>query len=199
LKLGSRDDAARLIDRAMSEVISKVGFDFPKIYPLISLGQLQLAKGDASSAVQTGRHALAPAERSTNRLEQGAVHRTLAQAYARPPRQLVQVDTLSVNVRRSRRQAVHRLRSRRPPHRRPRLLASHSALCAFSFLDKLVKAMPFKVTGIQVDGGSEFMAALRSPCRTPNTYPASANETLPRLICADPGQHLDMLRVCNLF
>jgi class 3 adenylate cyclase/tetratricopeptide (TPR) repeat protein len=81
LKLDRRDDAARLIDRAMSEVIPRVGSDFPKIYPLIALGQLQLATGDASSAVETGRHALALAERSANRLELGAVHRALAQAY----------------------------------------------------------------------------------------------------------------------
>jgi tetratricopeptide (TPR) repeat protein len=81
LKLGSRDDAARLMGRAMSEVIPKVGYDFPKIYPLIALGQLQLANDDASSAVETGRHALALAEHSTIPLEQGAAHRSLAQAY----------------------------------------------------------------------------------------------------------------------
>ena len=81
LKLDRQDDAARLIDRSMTELVPKVVYEFPKIYPLIALGQLQLATADASLAVESGRQALALAERSANRLEQGAAHRALAQAY----------------------------------------------------------------------------------------------------------------------
>jgi putative transposase len=36
---------------------------------------------------------------------------------------------------------------------------------ASAFLDKLLADMPFKVTGIQVDGGSEFMADFEAACR----------------------------------
>lgn len=36
---------------------------------------------------------------------------------------------------------------------------------AANFLDKVIADMPFKVTGVQVDGGSEFMAAFERACR----------------------------------
>lgn len=39
---------------------------------------------------------------------------------------------------------------------------------AASFLDKLIADMPFKVDGIQVDGGSEFMADFEQACEARN-------------------------------
>jgi transposase InsO family protein len=43
-----------------------------------------------------------------------------------------------------------------------------SASLAARFLDKLIAHMPFKVSGIQVDGGSEFMAAFEQACHKRN-------------------------------
>jgi putative transposase len=40
-----------------------------------------------------------------------------------------------------------------------------TATCAARFLDKLLAQMPFKVAGIQVDGGSEFMAEFEQACQ----------------------------------
>src|SRR5579875_3930077 len=39
-----------------------------------------------------------------------------------------------------------------------------TAGCAKNFLDKLLTAFPFKIAGIQVDGGSEFMAEFEQAC-----------------------------------
>lgn len=43
-----------------------------------------------------------------------------------------------------------------------------SANLASSFLDKLIADMPFKVSGIQVDGGSEFRADFEQACQQKN-------------------------------
>ena len=43
-----------------------------------------------------------------------------------------------------------------------------TASLAAAFLDKVLADMPFAVSGIQVDGGSEFMAAFEQACRTKN-------------------------------
>jgi putative transposase len=81
------------------------------------------------------------------------------------PGELVQVDTLSVNVRPDR--AVKQFTAYDPiaRHTAAQAFSRATAQCAASFLDKLIKAMPFPVTGIQVDGGSEFMAAFEDACR----------------------------------
>jgi class 3 adenylate cyclase/tetratricopeptide (TPR) repeat protein len=81
LKLGHIAEAARMINRAASEILPKVGYDFPKIYPLIALAQVQLAQKNTHAAVDTARQALTLAERSVNPLEEGAAHRALAQAH----------------------------------------------------------------------------------------------------------------------
>ncbi len=81
LKLERADDAARLIDEAMTEAATRAGNDFPKIYILIALAQLQVVKGDPRGAIETGQQALALAEQAANPLEQGAAHRALAQAH----------------------------------------------------------------------------------------------------------------------
>ena len=43
-----------------------------------------------------------------------------------------------------------------------------SARSAATLLDNLCRDAPFPVTGIQVDGGSEFMAEFESACATKN-------------------------------
>ena len=81
LKLDRITEAARMINRAVGEVLPKVGYDFPKIYPLIALAQVQLAQHDTRAAVDTARQALTLAERYANPVEEGAAHRALAQAH----------------------------------------------------------------------------------------------------------------------
>ena len=82
LKLDRRSAAAHMIDRAVTEALPKIGYDFPKIYPLIALAHVQLANHDTRAAIDTARQALTLAERSASPLEEGAAHRALAQAYA---------------------------------------------------------------------------------------------------------------------
>jgi tetratricopeptide (TPR) repeat protein len=81
LKLERADDAARLIDEAMTKAATRTGHDFPKTYLLTALTQLQVVKGDARAGIETGQQALALAEQAANPLEQGAAHRALAQAH----------------------------------------------------------------------------------------------------------------------
>ncbi len=81
LKLERADDAAKFIDQAMTKVATRAGYDFPKIYILIAFAQLHLAKGAPNAGIEAGRQALALAERIANPVEQGAAHRTLAQAH----------------------------------------------------------------------------------------------------------------------
>jgi tetratricopeptide (TPR) repeat protein len=74
-------EAAHMINRAVTEVLPKVGYDFPKIYPLIALAHVQLANHDTRAAVDTARQALTLAERCDSRFEEGAAHRALAQVH----------------------------------------------------------------------------------------------------------------------
>ena len=81
LKLERVDHAERLIEQAMSDVATRAGYDFPKIYILIALAQLQVVSGDAKAGIESGQQALELAERIAIPLEQGAAHRALAQAH----------------------------------------------------------------------------------------------------------------------
>jgi len=81
------------------------------------------------------------------------------------PGELVQVDTLSVNVRPER--SIKQFTAYDPVARftAAKAFTSKSAGCAKNFLEKLLVAFPFKVKGIQVDGGSEFMAEFEQACK----------------------------------
>jgi putative transposase len=81
------------------------------------------------------------------------------------PGELVQVDTLSVNVRPDK--AIKHFTAYDPVARftAAKAFAAATAGCAKTFLDKLVGAFPFAVKGIQVDGGSEFMAEFEQACK----------------------------------
>ncbi len=83
---------------------------------------------------------------------------------ATAPGELVQVDTLSVNLRPDR--AIKQFTAYDPVarHTAAQAFSRATAQCAASFLDKLIAAMPFPITGIQVDGGAEFMAAFEQAC-----------------------------------
>jgi len=81
------------------------------------------------------------------------------------PGELVQVDTLSVHVRPDR--SIKQFTAYDPVARftAAKAFSTASAGCAKNFLDKLLAAFPFKVRGIQVDGGSEFMADFEQACQ----------------------------------
>ena len=81
------------------------------------------------------------------------------------PGELVQVDTLSVNVRPDK--PIKHFTAYDPVARftAAKAFSAATAGCAKNFLDKLVGAFPFAVKGIQVDGGSEFMAEFEQACK----------------------------------
>jgi tetratricopeptide (TPR) repeat protein len=83
LKLGRPDRAEQLIGRVKGEVLPTVGQTYAKIYFLIGLAKLQLVRGEARTAAETARQALALAESSQSILEEGAAHRTLGEVCER--------------------------------------------------------------------------------------------------------------------
>jgi len=84
---------------------------------------------------------------------------------ATAPGELVQIDTLSINIRPDR--AIKQITAYDPVarHTAAQAFSRATAQCAATFLDKLITTMPFQVEGIQVDGGSEFMAEFEQACR----------------------------------
>src|SRR5947209_3237872 len=84
---------------------------------------------------------------------------------AHTPGELVQIDTLFVNVRPDR--AIKHFTAYDPVAKWTigHVAAAVSAKAAKDLLDKLLASAPFKVKGIQVDGGSEFMAVFEDHCR----------------------------------
>jgi transposase InsO family protein len=81
------------------------------------------------------------------------------------PGELVQVDTLSVNVRPDK--AIKHFTAYDPVGRftAAKAFSTATAGCAKNFLDKLLGAFPFAIKAIQVDGGSEFMAEFEQACK----------------------------------
>jgi putative transposase len=81
------------------------------------------------------------------------------------PGQIVQVDTVFVTLAPGR--AVKHFTAYDPVARwtAAGVAGSATAALAAGFLDKIIADMPFEITGIQVDGGSEFMADFDKACR----------------------------------
>jgi putative transposase len=81
------------------------------------------------------------------------------------PGELVQVDTLSINVRPDK--AIKQFTAYDPVARftAAKAFSTATAGCAKNFLDKLLSAFPFPIKAIQVDGGSEFMAEFEQACK----------------------------------
>jgi putative transposase len=84
---------------------------------------------------------------------------------AKAPGELVQIDTLFVNVRPDR--AIKHFTAYDPVAKWTigHVASAPSASAAKALLDKLLMSAPFKVSGIQVDGGSEFMSLFEDHCR----------------------------------
>ena len=81
LKLGRLDDARRTVDRAIQHW-SATSTAFSLAYATTAAALIWLAEGDLDAAVETARRAVAFAEQSRFRLEQGAAHRVLGQTLA---------------------------------------------------------------------------------------------------------------------
>ena len=81
------------------------------------------------------------------------------------PGELVQVDTLAVNVRPDK--AIKQFTAYDPVARftAAKAFSAATAGCAKNFLDKLLTAFPIVMKGIQVDGGCEFMAEFEQACK----------------------------------
>ena len=97
------------------------------------------------------------AERYARRLPKGRKAKT--------PGELVQIDTLFVNVRPNK--AVKHFTAYDPIAKWTigHVATSASAASAGVLLDKLIAQAPFPVRGVQVDGGSEFRAEFEQLCR----------------------------------
>ena len=80
------------------------------------------------------------------------------------PGQMVQIDTLFVNVRPDK--AIKHFTAYDPIAKwtTGHVATKATATSAKALLDKLCAQAPFPVTGIQVDGGSEFKAAFEQAC-----------------------------------
>ena len=81
------------------------------------------------------------------------------------PGALVQIDTLFVNVRPDR--AIKHFTAYDPIAKWTvgRVATRATAQCASAMLDKLIAEAPFRIEGIQVDGGSEFRADFELACK----------------------------------
>jgi DNA-binding XRE family transcriptional regulator len=81
------------------------------------------------------------------------------------PGELVQVDTLFLNI--APEKPIKHFTAYDPVAKWTVAAVAGRATAnrAAAFLDKLLAEMPFKVSGIQVDGGSEFMADFEEACR----------------------------------
>jgi hypothetical protein len=84
---------------------------------------------------------------------------------AQAPGDLVPIDTLFVNVRPNR--AIKHFTAYDPIAKWTigHVATAASASAARNLLDKLIARAPFKIRGIQVDGGSEFMCVFEDHCR----------------------------------
>jgi putative transposase len=81
------------------------------------------------------------------------------------PGALVQLDTLTITVQPG--PAIKQFTAYCPVGRWTVAKATRRATstAAASFLDKVIAEMPFPVSALQVDGGSEFMASFETACR----------------------------------
>lgn len=103
------------------------------------------------------RRAHRPARRHAVRLPKGRK--------ATAPGELIQIDTLTVNPTGER--TIKQFTAYDPAAKFTAAAAFRraTAQAASQFLDKLIAAWPFPISGIQVDGGSEFMAEFEQACQ----------------------------------
>ena len=83
IKLGRFEDARRFLAKASAGVEQRVGLEYPRAYLEMVVAQLQLSNGETEKALMSARMSLDLAEPGGYLLEQGAIHRTLGQVYAK--------------------------------------------------------------------------------------------------------------------
>jgi len=85
---------------------------------------------------------------------------------ATTPGSLIQIDTLTIRPTGER--TIKQFTAYDPIARftKAHAFSRATAHAAAKFLDKLSAELPFPITGIQVDGGSEFMAEFEQACQT---------------------------------
>lgn len=163
---------------AQVEAVEALRLDYP-MWGKAKLGPLLRAQGFAVSDATVGRilaklvarGAIAPVPllRSKKASLRGKTKRPHALRLPRgmkaaAPGELVQIDTLTVQIAPD--ISVKHFTAYDPVARFTvaQVRRSATASAAAVFLDKTIAALPFKVTGIQVDGGSEFMAGFEQAC-----------------------------------
>lgn len=161
------------------EAVEALRLDFP-MWGRAKIGPLIRRQGFASSDATVGRiiaHLVArgtvePVPLLRRRKGRGARQWRRKHALRLPkgtkpsaPGELVQVDTLSINIRPDK--PIKQFTAYDPVARftAAKAFSAATASCAANFLDKLVGAFPFKIAGIQVDGGCEFMAEFEQACK----------------------------------
>ena len=82
LKLGRPDEARRVIGRALREGRARLGVNWPLAWVEMALAQLHLAQGEGEAARAAAGDALQLVQQTHLRLEAGAAHRLLGQAWA---------------------------------------------------------------------------------------------------------------------
>jgi putative transposase len=106
-----------------------------------------------------------PGQRRWRLLDRRHARRLPKGLKADKPGALVQIDTLFVNVRPDR--AIKHFTAYDPVAKWTvgSVATRTTAQCASALLDKLIAEAPFKIEGIQVDGGSEFRADFETACQ----------------------------------
>lgn len=162
----------------LAQAVERLRLDFP-MWGRAKLGPLVRAEGFATSDSTVGRiiaHLVArrvvepvPTLRRRPHARRWTARRRFAvrlprNLKAHKPGGLVQLDTVYVNLTPNR--AIKHFTAYDPVAKWTVGKAYNRATshAAASFLDKLAADMPFPVEAIQVDGGSEFMAAFEEAC-----------------------------------
>lgn len=166
----------RAWDRALVAEVRRPRQDNP-LWSKRKLGPILRATGFAVSDSTVGRilaellkrGRIAPVAAFTRARKPRRARRPPAQRLrralmARGPGDVVQIDSLKVSLGHGRQ--VRQFTAIDCASRWSVAMASHrlTAASAARFLDKLIATMPFPVSAIQIDGGSEFMAEFEQAC-----------------------------------
>jgi DNA-binding XRE family transcriptional regulator len=108
---------------------------------------------------------------------------------AKTPGELVQIDTLFVNIRPDK--PVKHFTAYDPIAKWTigRVSRQASASSAKSLLDKLIDEAPFAVRGIQVDGGAEFKSVFEAECQAPGWNSSCCRRSAPTSTAASNAPH----------
>lgn len=163
---------------ALVEAVQALRLDYPmwgkaKLGPLLraegvavsnaTIGRIlkRLVARGAVSPVPSLRSKKASLRRKTKRPHAVRLPRGMKAA---SPGALVQIDTLTVQIAPG--LSIKHFTAYDPVARFTVAQARHSATASAAalFLDKVIDALPFPIAGVQVDGGSEFMAGFEQAC-----------------------------------